>query len=243
MPTAGSSIPFKQQRQGLLLRQPHRQHQGPCCQGGGFSLVELLLAMGLGLLFCGVVVQALLGEGMNAGRFSRLLRERANQGRALDLIQADLQRTTAVAPDPERYGSACGMAGRPAVLQLRTPEGTITYSVGAAPSGLWQGRVLVRCGPAFGLDGQVSAGTTFQSRVVLDGLAAQATPWQGCSLLLHGGEVAAVAGVELNGSSRLPFSACLDPKTQLVALRLEQSFSDAGGTTQTIVSEVLAGAG
>lgn len=213
----------------LQKRLRHR----PC----GFSLVELLLAMGLGLMFCGVVIQALLGEGQNAQRFTRLLRERANQGRALALIRADLQRATAVAPDPERYGSVCGLAGRTPVLQLTTPEGLITYSVGAAPSGIWQGRVLMRCGPAFGLQGQVSAGTAFQSRVVIDGLAASATPWQGCGPLL------AAPGVDLNGSARLPFSACLDPGTQLVALRLEQHFEVGGGSSQRIASEAVAGAG
>ncbi|PZU98065.1 prepilin-type cleavage/methylation domain-containing protein [Cyanobium sp. ULC084] len=222
------------------LARARRLPPGESQPHGGFSLLELLLAMGLGLLFCGVVLQALLGEGRNAQRFSRLLRERANQDRAMALIRADLQRTTAVAADPERHGSVCGLAGRTAVLQLSTPEGMVTYSVGAAPSGIWQGRVLIRCGPAFGLHGQVAAGTTFQSRVVIDGLASSATPWQGCRPLLAAGDAAAV---DLNRSARLPFSACLDPGTQLVALRLEQQFTAGGSSAQRIVSEAVAGAG
>ncbi|MCP9771622.1 prepilin-type N-terminal cleavage/methylation domain-containing protein [Synechococcus sp. Tobar12-5m-g] len=227
------SLPLRSPRPGRPCQGPHHQ--------GGFSLVELLLAMGLGLLFCGVVIQSLLGEGQNAQRFTRLLRERANQSRALALVRADLQRATAVAADPERQGSVCGLAGRTAVLQLSTPEGPITYSVGTAPSGIWQGRVLMRCGPAFGLNGQVAAGTAFQSRVVIDGLAASATPWQGCGSLLAPGPGA--APVDLNGSARLPFSACLDPSTQLVALRLEQHFTAGGGSSQRIASEAVAGAG
>jgi hypothetical protein len=45
----------------------------------------------------------------------------------------------------------------------------VTYSVGAAPSPIWRGQVLMRCGPAFGLHGEVSEGASL-NRVVLDGL-------------------------------------------------------------------------
>ncbi|MFZ9229836.1 MAG: hypothetical protein ACO231_08650, partial [Prochlorococcaceae cyanobacterium] len=46
----------------------------------------------------------------------------------------------------------------------------ITYSLGKSAEPIWRGQVLMRCGPAFGLDGSPSA---FQAlnRVVLDGLA------------------------------------------------------------------------
>jgi hypothetical protein len=55
------------------------------------------------------------------------------------------------------------------VLQLSTAEGPITYTVGLPPSAIWRGRVLMRCGPAFGLDGEPSRGAS-QNRVVIDAL-------------------------------------------------------------------------
>lgn len=206
----------------------------------GFGLVELLLAMALGLMVCGGMIQALVGEGQNAQRFTWMLRERAHQRRAMALIRDDLERSTAVvgaelAPEPV----SCGLAGRKPVLQLRVPvstgEATITYSVGEPPSGIWSGQVLVRCGPAYRLDGTVDLGSTFQSRVVLDGLASDPTPWSGCGQL-SGGQV-------LNGSAALPFSACLDPASGLVGMRLEQSAAAANGPVRRVRSEAVAGAG
>ncbi len=213
----------------------------------GFSLLELLLAMSLGLLFCGVVIQALLGEGRNAQRFTRLLRESTHQRRALALVRSDLERATAVVGPAEGLQPvSCGLAGRSAVLQLRTRvatgtgEAIVTYSVGAPPSGIWQGQVLVRCGPAYGLDGGVNPGSAFQSRVVLDGLATDPSTWAVCGSL-PGGSLP--GGAVLNRSATLPFSACLDPVTQLVALRLEQSFPDGEGRPQRLSSEAVAGLG
>lgn len=227
-------------------RRPAAHTRRLAASSPGFGLVEMMLAMTLGLGFCGVVIQALVGEGRHAQQFSRALRERGNQQRALALIRSDLARASAIAEDPAVGASQCGLAGRTAVLRLRTPEGTIDYSVGAAPSGIWQGRVLVRCGPAYGLDGQVNPGSVFQSRVVLDRLAAKATPWNGCAALL--GRLAGQGGGQrehdLAASSRLPFSACLDRDSQLLGLRLEQSFpSGPGGREQRISSEAVAGAG
>ena len=56
------------------------------------------------------------------------------------------------------------------VLQLQTPACPITYTVGSAPSAIWCDRVLMRCGPAFGLHGEPRAGAA-QNRVLLDGLS------------------------------------------------------------------------
>ncbi len=204
-------------------------------RNAGFGLVELLLAMALGLLVCGVVVQALLGEGRNARQFSRVVRERTYQRRALALIRADLEGATDVVNEPASLPVSCGTSGRRVVLQLQRQGQLITYSVGAPPSGIWRGQVLVRCGPAYGLEGRIEDGTAAQSRVVLDGLAAQPNAWTGCGGLS--------GAQEMNSSSVLPFSACLDPATQLVAMRLEQSFADGGGPLQRVRSELVAGAG
>ncbi len=218
--------------------------RGGSRRDGGFSLVELLLAMGLGLAFCGVVIQALLGEGRSAQRFSRAVREREHQRRALALIRSDLERAVAVVrPEEGPQAVVCGLAGRRAVLQLRTVTGqgagrreaAVTYAVGAPPSGIWQGQVLVRCGPAYGLDGGVNPDASFQSRVVLDRLASDPPAWSAC------GDLPGAA--VLNGSAALPFTACLDPGGQLVALRLEQRFESAGERPQRLSSEAVAGAG
>jgi len=57
---------------------------------GGFSLVELLLALGLGLVLSGVMLQSLLADGQTSLRLSRLVREKDNQRRTLALVQLDL---------------------------------------------------------------------------------------------------------------------------------------------------------
>ena len=39
-----------------------------------------------------------------------------------------------------------------------------------APSAIWRGDVLMRCGPAFDLQGGIRRGSRYQNRVVLDGV-------------------------------------------------------------------------
>ena len=184
----------------------------------GFSLVELLLAASLGLGLCGVMLQGLLSDGTQGQRLSRLYRERANQRRTLELVRSDVERALAVSAQPELEASACGWAGRKPVLHLKLDGGrSISYSVGAAPSGIWRGQVLMRCGPAFDLSGQLSTTGNSQNRVVMDGLAKPDRGWTGCQTLVP-------AGVDLNGSGREGFAACFDPTRQLVAMRLYQVF-------------------
>ena len=148
-----------------LLRSHGRPAKGP----GGFSLVELLVAACLGLLVWGVVLQALVADGRQVERLVRQVRERGQQRRVVALLRGDLLRATRV-DLALGVGAACGLGGRDPVLQLTTPAGPITYTVGSAPSAIWRGRVLMRCGPAFGLYGEPSAGAA-QNRVLLDGLA------------------------------------------------------------------------
>lgn len=136
----------------------------------GFSLPELLVALCLGLLFAGVVLRLLLAEGDQGARLARLARERLGQKRALALIRADLRRAIQLRPEAASLPPACPMSGRRLVLQLRTETTPVTYALGPAPSPIWRGWVLLRCGPAFGLYGEPSAGDS-QNRVLLDGLA------------------------------------------------------------------------
>lgn len=139
--------------------------------GGGFTLVELLLALVLGTTLCLAILQALLWHAQNGGRLARQQRERAVQRRTLDLIRSELMRAGKVElQNSTSLASPCPLSGRAAVLQLLTPAGTIVYSLGAPPSSIWRGQVLMRCGPAYGLEGEPSSGAS-QNRVLLDALA------------------------------------------------------------------------
>jgi prepilin-type N-terminal cleavage/methylation domain-containing protein len=140
----------------------------------GFSLVELLLALAIGCGLSGVLLQALVAEGQNGQRFGRLLRERAVAQRTLELVRGDLHQSGGLA-DPLVVKPACNLAGRTVVLHLAPASGDptavpITYSLGKPAEPIWRGRVLMRCGPAYGLHGELGSGAA-QNRVVLDALA------------------------------------------------------------------------
>jgi hypothetical protein len=202
----------------------------------GFSLVELLVAASLGMGLCAVMLQGVLSDGTHGQRLSRLYRERTNQRRTLELVRSDVERAVAVSAHPQLEASACGWAGRKPVLHLKLDGGrSISYSVGAAPSGIWRGQVLMRCGQAFDLFGQLSTTSNVQNRVVIDGLARPDGVWNGCQMLVPGAEV-------LNGSGREGFAACLDPVRQWVAMRLFQVFGPVppGGGDSAAVQRISA---
>ncbi len=201
--------------------------------------MELMLALSLGLLLSGVMLQGLLDEGQNGQRLARLLRERAVQRRTLALIKADLAQATAISSTPQLEQHGCSLADRLPVLHLSTSAGAVTYSVGSAPSAIWRGRVLMRCGPAYGLDGRLSVGAAPQNRVVIDGLAEVPAHWLRCGDML---KADGDSLVELAGSASQSFSACLDAQNHLVALRLVQQFAALPGRMpQRIVSTALLG--
>ena len=209
-------------------------------EAAGFSLLEVLLALALGLALSGALLQGLIDEGRNGQRLARLLRERAVQRRALALVKGDVAASTAVSDTPQLEAHGCGLAGRQPVLHLSTAAGAITYSVGAAPSAIWRGQVLMRCGPAYGLDGRLSTAGVSQNRVVIDGLAPAPAPWLRCGdlLPLDGSPL-----VELGGGTRRGLAACLSPAGGLLALRLVQEFpGEPGRQPQRIVSTTLVGA-
>ena len=137
---------------------------------GGFSLIELLLALALGLLLSGVVLQALAADGHGLQRLVRRQREGLLQRRLLELLRSELLRAEAVSIGAAP-GAACALGGRTPVLHLQLRTGApVTYSLGAPPSTIWRAQVLMRCGPAYGLHGEPGTGAA-QNRVVLDGLA------------------------------------------------------------------------
>jgi type II secretory pathway pseudopilin PulG len=154
--------------------------------GNGFSLVELLLALGLTLIICGGIAQIQVGLQRSADLAMRVMRERRFQDRSLDLIRSDVLRSQAIGLDGAATGP-CGLGGRQSVLELQTEAGTIVYSQGPPPSSIWRGKVLMRCGPAFSLTGEASLGQ-FQNRVLIDGLQSEgftAKNLDGTRLQLH----------------------------------------------------------
>ena len=138
----------------------------------GFAVPELLLAFGIGVGLCTLMLQSVWAEGTNSQRLARVLRERLVAQRALALVRRDLQRATRVSlgAAEDVVVTACPLAGRALLLHLETPEGPVTYSLGKASEPIWRGQVLMRCGGAFGLDGSPSGGQAI-NRVLLDGLA------------------------------------------------------------------------
>ncbi|MEY3735924.1 MAG: hypothetical protein RLZZ624_983 [Cyanobacteriota bacterium] len=193
-------------------------------EAAGFSLLDALLAACLGSVLAMGVLQGLLADLRISQRLSRQIHERQNQIRLFDLLRSDLSLATAVSAQPQLERAACSLAGRQPVLHLSTAGAPITYSVGAPPSGLWRGQVLMRCGPAYGLEGSVASEATAVSRVVLDGLRAPRASSAGCPKLLIAGEVAE----EVNQSGRTGLVVCLLAGERLLAVRVEQAFPQAG---------------
>lgn len=178
---------------------------------GGFSLVELMLSLSLGLALSGVMVQGLVADVQSTGRFTSLLREKAWQRRTLALIEADLVQATSLTALPDHVEAACNLSGRRVLLQLQTPAGSITYSIGSPPSDIWRGHVLMRCGPGYSLEGSLTRGGTSQNRVVLDALPQRVIPAETCG---GDGEEQPLVGV------------CLLSETPVFTLRLAQAFGE-----------------
>jgi prepilin-type N-terminal cleavage/methylation domain-containing protein len=141
----------------------------PAKRDGGFTLIELLLALALALGLAGVVVQGLIASGRSGERLALQLRERTFQRRTLALLRGELAAAQSWQAGTGS-GAACNLAGRTPVVHLVVQGQPITYSIGNAPSAIWRGKVLMRCGPAYGLAGELGTGQA-QNRVVLDGMA------------------------------------------------------------------------
>jgi hypothetical protein len=138
---------------------------------GAFSLVELLVALAVALTVAAGVIQGLAGASRSGERLALLLQERQVARRTLALLRSELGVSQSLQVGPGAgVGAECTLGGRAPVLQLQTNGRRITYSVGNPPSQIWRGRVLMRCGPAYGLSGELSDGAA-QNRVLIDGLA------------------------------------------------------------------------
>ena len=175
----------------------------------GFTLVELMLSLSLGSLLFVVLLQ-LIGADLRLGNtMASRLRESAQQRRTLELIRDELAIGSGWEVDPVISNQwPCGMAGREPVLAIglesrksQASTQAIVYSVGAAPSAIWRGQVLMRCGPAYGLDGVIRPEGKAQNRVLIDGL-----PKDG-----------------------LGFQARQDPLSKVLHLALEQAVNGGSG--------------
>ena len=152
---------------GTVARRPSASHSQAAA---GFTLVELLLALGLGLLVAAWLLEALLAHGSLTAKLVDRLHQREFERRTRRLIEDDRRIASLATSQPGAEGTACNLAGRQPLLHLQLPNGrpAITWSLGSAPSSIWRGQVLMRCGPAYGLDGQPSLTGSWQNRVVLD---------------------------------------------------------------------------
>jgi prepilin-type N-terminal cleavage/methylation domain-containing protein len=153
------------------LQRRWQRHSAPPVGERGFTLVELLIALSLGLLVSGVILDALVGELGSSTKLSRVGRERAAGLRALELMRGELAQ--AQQASGSLIGSTpqgCGLSGRQVVLFMQTPQGEITYSLDDSPGSIWRKNVLMRCGPSYDWNGSLTNGQS--SSVVLDGLPA-----------------------------------------------------------------------
>lgn len=146
----------------------HRTHPDQ-----GFTLVELMLAFLVGCLLCGVAFQLVVAETRQGGSLAESLQRKQWQRRTLELLKSDLERASSwvIAPEPTSSWP-CALAGRQPKLAITPTDGSdpVLYSLGPAPSPIWRGAVLMRCGPAFDLQGGIRSGSRYQNRVVLDGV-------------------------------------------------------------------------
>ena len=139
----------------------------------GFTLVELMLASLVGCLLCGVVFQLLFAETRQGGSLAQSLQLKKWQRRTLELVKSDLERASSWRVDPDASEHwPCALADRQPKLAITPRDGSdpVVYSLGSAPSSIWRGDVLMRCGPAFDLQGGIRSGSRYQNRVVLDGV-------------------------------------------------------------------------
>ena len=156
-----------------------KRGQSNASSSAGFTLLELLLALSLGSLLFALMLR-LIGADLQLGRVMALrLSESSRQRRSLELIREELGLAHGWMVDPPVSNRwPCRMTGRRPVLAISTladdvearGESAIVYSVGSAPDAIWRGQVLMRCGPAYSLDGVPNLRGAFQNRVLLDAL-------------------------------------------------------------------------
>ena len=132
--------------------------------------MQLLLAAGLGALISSLALQLLAGHALQSGSW-RSVGSNGAAARTLQLLKADLAKADhwqlKPAWDPQW---SCSVGSRQPLLAIHSADGSpaVVYSLGAPPSAIWRGQVLVRCGPSFDLQGRPNRFGAYQNRVVLD---------------------------------------------------------------------------
>ena len=133
------------------------------------SVPEALVGLAMGLALLGMVVRYGQEAGEHTRRLAVRLEQRRETRRALELIRTELLEARSVRLQaPASLGGGCG-GDEQALLLLDTAIGPVAYWLENRPQRIWRGRALMRCGPSYGLDGQLRAGMP-RSRVLLDGL-------------------------------------------------------------------------
>ena len=130
-------------------------------------------SMLLATFLCGVMFQLLFAETRQGGALAESLQLKQWQWRTLELLKGDLERASSWQINPDAAEDwACAFANRQPKLAITPRDGSepVVYSLGSAPSSIWRGDVLMRCGPPFGLQGEIRSGSRYQNRVVLDGV-------------------------------------------------------------------------
>ena len=78
----------------------------------GFTLVELMLALGLGLLVAAWVIEAMLAHGNFSAKLVDRLHQREFERRARRLIEDDRRLAILASSQPGSQATACNLAGR-----------------------------------------------------------------------------------------------------------------------------------
>ena len=143
-------------------------------QRNGFSLVEMIISLSLGGLVVLAIAHSIVGDLTNSSKVLKSFQVTSSQKLVLDLVESDLSYGALIDYSSPEFGqSGCPLTGRKPILSIQAESGVITYTVGSAPSKIWNGDVLMRCGPAYGLDGRLSHSNQFQNRVLLDNVSCE----------------------------------------------------------------------
>ena len=140
-----------------------------------FAITATYLLAIKGILLVGAALQLLIGEARSSHHLAQRFLLRSLQRRTLRLVRDDLASAANWELDPDVTSAwPCPLGRRQPLLAIHPRNGgsPVVYSLGAAPSPIWRGTVLMRCGPAVDLRGQPSASGQPQSRVVLDAVEA-----------------------------------------------------------------------
>ncbi len=181
----------------------------------GFTLVELLAGMSLGMMIGMVIIDALVAETSNSVRLARKWRESAATLRVLEMMRGELDQAQQASRSViGNAPSICGLNGstRKVVLYMQTPQGIISYSLDTKPEPIWRNTVLMRCGPNYDLNGLLKAARNPDSHVVLDGLTTSKE------------------GVKID-STAIPKA-----KATILQIEISQSFANSNSSSQSIVN-------